>query len=69
MPVKVTAQDETVTHAVLHIVDKYKFAGLASDETARRVLTEISEPGFQTPAVVLGNDLAQAIGASQIKIL
>ncbi|KAF2821715.1 hypothetical protein CC86DRAFT_426095 [Ophiobolus disseminans] len=67
--VKVTAQDGTVTAAVLHTVNGYTFTGLASTEAARKVLVGVFEPGFQTPAVVFGNDFVQTIGQSQVKIL
>jgi short subunit dehydrogenase-like uncharacterized protein len=67
--VKVTAQDGTATHAVLHTVNGYTFTGLASAEAAHKVLAGIFKPGFHTPAVVFGNDFVQTIGKSQVKTM
>jgi len=67
--VNVTADDGTITRAVLHTVNGYTFTGLASAEAAGKVLAGTARPGFQTPAVVFGNDFAETIGTSQIKFL
>lgn len=67
--VKVTAEDGTVTHAVLHTVNGYTFTGLASVEAARKVLAGIAVPGFQTPAVIFGNDFVLAVPKSEVRIL
>jgi short subunit dehydrogenase-like uncharacterized protein len=67
--VKVTAKDGTVTHAVLHTVNGYTFTGLASVEAARKVLAGVAVLGFQTPAVVFGNDFVLAIPKSEVRIL
>lgn len=65
---KVTAQDGTISRAVLHTVNGYTFTGLASAEAAARVLRGITQPGFQTPAVVFGNDFVRAIQSTEIKM-
>ncbi|KAH5168048.1 hypothetical protein HBI81_046830 [Parastagonospora nodorum] len=67
--VKVTARDGTVTHAVLHTVNGYTFTGLASVEAARKILAGIAVPGFQTPAVIFGNDFVLAIPESKVRML
>jgi len=67
--VAVTAEDGTTTHAVLHTVNGYTFTGLASAEAAGKVLAGVAKPGFQTPALLFGNDFIQTIGKSEIMIL
>jgi short subunit dehydrogenase-like uncharacterized protein len=67
--VNVTAEDKTVSSALLHTVNGYTFTGLASAEAARKVLAGIAQPGFQTPALVFGNDFVKSIGNSRSIIL
>ncbi|KAI0458088.1 hypothetical protein F5B21DRAFT_461262 [Xylaria acuta] len=62
----ITDQDKSTRCAVLHTVNGYTFTGIASVEAANRVLTEEVKGGFQTPAVVFGEDFVESVAGSQI---
>ena len=62
--VKVTSQDGTVKHAVLHTVNGYTFTSQASVEAVRQVLRGDAASGFQTPAAVLGVRFVESIAGS-----
>ncbi|KAG4424466.1 hypothetical protein IFR04_002344 [Cadophora malorum] len=64
-----TAEDGTVTRAVLHTVNGYTFTACASVEAARRVVSGEVRAGFQTPASVFGAGFAETIDGSTLKFL
>lgn len=65
--VTVTASNGDTSRAVLHTVNGYTFASLASIEAAKRVLAKEAQGGFQTPALIFGNDFIRTIPGSSIK--
>ncbi|KAF1811541.1 hypothetical protein P152DRAFT_437997 [Eremomyces bilateralis CBS 781.70] len=64
--VDITAEDETVRHAVLHTVNGYSFTSIASIEAAVQVLAGKFLPGFQTPVEVFGSGFVECIKGSTI---
>ncbi|KPM43043.1 hypothetical protein AK830_g3507 [Neonectria ditissima] len=67
--VMVSEANGSVRRAVLHTVNGYTFTGLASVEAAKRVLGGQVRGGFQTPAIVFGNEFVETIADSVIKDL
>jgi short subunit dehydrogenase-like uncharacterized protein len=67
--VTVTKADGSVRHAVLHTVNGYTFAAVASVEAAKRVLGGMFVAGFQTPVQVFGRDFAGTVANTIVKVL
>ncbi|KAI1303831.1 hypothetical protein F5Y03DRAFT_385005 [Xylaria venustula] len=61
-----TTRDGNTNRAVLHTVNGYTFTGVASVEAAKRVLTGEGMRGFQTPAMVFGEDFVRCVAGSRI---
>ncbi|KAJ8128581.1 hypothetical protein O1611_g5053 [Lasiodiplodia mahajangana] len=64
--VTVTTQEGDTKRSVLHTVNGYTFTAIASVEAAERALTGKVNGGFQTPALVFGEDLYKRIPSSKI---
>jgi short subunit dehydrogenase-like uncharacterized protein len=64
--VEVTDSDGEILRSVLDTVNGYTFTATAAAEAGRRVLAGESRPGFQTPAVLFGNDFARSIADTTI---
>lgn len=64
--VEVTGAGGDVHHAVIETVNGYSFTPLAAVAAAKRVLTGVSQPVFQTPAKVFGADFALSIPGTRI---
>lgn len=59
--VEVTGEDGTVVRSTLNTVNGYTFTTIAAAEAARRVVGGEARPGFQTPAMLFGDDFAETI--------
>lgn len=64
--VEVTGADGAVLRSVLDTVNGYTFTATAAAEAGRRVLAGEVRPGFQTPAILFGNDFARTIADTTI---
>jgi short subunit dehydrogenase-like uncharacterized protein len=64
--VEVTDSDGEILRSVLDTVNGYTFTATAAAEAGRRVLAGESRPGFQTPAMLFGNDFARSIADTTI---
>jgi hypothetical protein len=54
---------------VLHTVNGYTFASVASVEAAKRVLSGQSVAGFQTPVLIFGRNFAETVANTVVKVL
>jgi short subunit dehydrogenase-like uncharacterized protein len=63
---EVTTSDGEVLRSVLDTVNGYTFTATAAAEAGRRVLAGESLPGFQTPAMLFGDDFARSIADTSI---
>jgi short subunit dehydrogenase-like uncharacterized protein len=64
--VEVTSSDGDVVRSVLDTVNGYTLTATAAAEAGRRVLAGEDLPGFQTPALLFGNDFAETIADTTI---
>lgn len=64
--VEVTGEDGTVVRSTLDTVNGYTFTTIAAAEAARRVVGGEARPGFQTPAMLFGDDFAETIADTVI---
>lgn len=64
--VEVTSSAGEIHRAVIETVNGYSYTPLAAVEAARQVLSGTRQPGFQTPAKVLGADFAMSIPGTRI---
>jgi short subunit dehydrogenase-like uncharacterized protein len=67
--VTITTANGSVEQAVLHTVNGYTFAAVASVEAAKRVMGGIFVAGFQTPVQVFGRDFAGTVANTIVKVL
>jgi hypothetical protein len=64
--VQVTSPGGQVTASVLHTVNGYTFAALASVEGAKQVLGGSFRPGFHTPVEVFGDYFLETVGQTTV---
>jgi short subunit dehydrogenase-like uncharacterized protein len=64
--VEVTGEDGAVARSTLDTVNGYTFTTIAAAEAARRVVGGEARPGFQTPAMLFGDDFAETIADTVI---
>jgi short subunit dehydrogenase-like uncharacterized protein len=64
--VEVTGEDGAVARSTLDTVNGYTFTTIAAAEAARRVVGGEARPGFQTPAILFGDDFAETIADTVI---
>jgi short subunit dehydrogenase-like uncharacterized protein len=65
--VEVRARNGYVERAVLHTVNGYTFASVASIEAAKRVLNGSFIPGYQTPVEVFSSNFIDCMEGSRIR--
>jgi short subunit dehydrogenase-like uncharacterized protein len=63
---EVTGSDGAVARSVIETVNGYTYTPLVAVEAARRVLAGKRRPGFETPAKLLGVELAESIAGTTI---
>ncbi|MBK3869280.1 hypothetical protein GFL09_16820 [Pseudomonas stutzeri] len=63
---EVTGADGTVARSVIETVNGYSYTPLAAVEAARRVSSGERQPGFETPAKLLGAGFAESIAGTVI---
>lgn len=61
-----TGADGTVARSVIETVNGYSYTPLAAVEAARRVSSGERQPGFETPAKLLGAGFAERIADTVI---
>ena len=63
---EVTGADGAVARSIIETVNGYTYTPLAAVEAARRVLASKRQPGFETPARLLGVEFAESIAGTTI---
>ena len=63
---EVTGADGAVARSIIETVNGYTYTPLAAVEAARRVLAGKRQPGFETPARLLGVEFAESIAGTTI---
>jgi len=64
--VEVSDSEGNIVRSILDTVNGYTFTAIAAAEAGRRVLMGEDRPGFQTPALLFGNDFAETIADTTI---